>query len=52
MAIYHLHTKIFSRAKAHSAVAAIAYRRAEKMFDQRCDVEYNFNKKIMLCIAN
>jgi hypothetical protein len=41
MAIYHLNVKTISRAKGHSAVASIAYRRAEHMHDARYEKIYD-----------
>lgn len=43
MAIYHFSVKVMSRTKGHSAVAAAAYRSAERLYDERarewCDYE-------------
>jgi Ti-type conjugative transfer relaxase TraA len=45
MAIYHLSAKIISRGKGRNAVAAAAYRRAEKLYDERCEKSWNYQNK-------
>lgn len=46
MAIYHLETKPICRAKGQSAVAAAAYRSAEKLFDKNINKMFNYRKKL------
>jgi Ti-type conjugative transfer relaxase TraA len=45
MAIYHLHIKVISRSTGKSAVASAAYRHAAKMFDERENRSWNYQKK-------
>ncbi len=45
MAIYHLSGKIISRSQGRSAVAAGAYRAAEKLVDERTGLTHDFTKK-------
>lgn len=45
MAIFHLTTHTMSRAAGHSAVAAAAYRAAEKMVDERTGEVFDFTRK-------
>lgn len=45
MAIDYASVTIHSRAKGHSAVAAAAYRSAERLFDERYGKEYNYENK-------
>ena len=45
MAIFHLTTHTMSRAAGHSAVAAAAYRAAEKMVDERTGEVFDFIRK-------
>jgi Ti-type conjugative transfer relaxase TraA len=45
MAIYHLHANIIQRSKGQSAVACAAYRRAEKLFDEREQKTWNYSSK-------
>lgn len=45
MAIYHLHASVISRGKGRSAVAAAAYRRAEKLFDERQQRTWDYSNK-------
>ncbi|MCA9733710.1 MobA/MobL family protein, partial [candidate division KSB1 bacterium] len=45
MAIYHLSAKLFSRGNNHSAVAAAAYRSAEKLYDERQDKTLDYSRK-------
>jgi len=46
VAIYHLSAKIISRGKGRNAVAAAAYRRAEKLFDERYNRTWNYENKL------
>ena len=45
MAIYHLHAKIFQRSKGRNTVAAAAYRRAAKLYDEREGRVYDYTNK-------
>ena len=45
MAIYHQHIKVFSRAKGHNLVKAIAYRRGVKLIDIVTGNIYDFSRK-------
>lgn len=45
VAIYHLSAKIISRGKGRNAVAAAAYRRAAKLFDEQCNRTWNYENK-------
>ncbi|MBJ7442270.1 MAG: Ti-type conjugative transfer relaxase TraA, partial [Sphingopyxis sp.] len=45
MAIFHLSVKIISRAAGRSAVAAAAYRSAERLQDERLDRAHDFTNK-------
>lgn len=45
MAIWHLETKIVSRAKGQSVVAAAAYRAGERLQDQRYVVTHDYTRK-------
>ena len=45
MAIFHLSVKIISRAAGRSAVAAAAYRSAERLHDERLDRAHDFTNK-------
>ncbi|MDB5580650.1 MAG: conjugal transfer protein TraA [Bradyrhizobium sp.] len=45
MAIYHFSAKVISRAKGSSALAAGAYRAAERLYDQRLDRYHDFTNK-------
>lgn len=45
MAIYHLHASVISRGKGRSAVAAAAYRHAEKFFDERQQRTWDYSHK-------
>ena len=45
MAIYHLHGKVFSRSKGHSAVASAAYRAGECLQDERANKEQDYTRK-------
>jgi Ti-type conjugative transfer relaxase TraA len=45
MAIYHLSMKPMSRSSGRSAVAAIAYRAAEKLTNERDGVEHDFTRR-------
>ena len=45
MAIYHFHTAPISRSTGRSAVAAAAYRAAEKLKDERYGVVHNYKQK-------
>ncbi|MBS0474328.1 MAG: Ti-type conjugative transfer relaxase TraA, partial [Proteobacteria bacterium] len=45
MAIFHLSVKIISRSSGRSAVAAAAYRGAERLHDERLDRDHDFTNK-------
>ncbi len=45
MAIFHLSVKVISRASGRSAVAASAYRAAERLHDDRLDRDHDFTNK-------
>ena len=45
MAIFHLSVKVISRAAGRSAVAAAAYRSAERLRDERLDRAHDFTNK-------
>jgi len=45
MASYHLSVKTFSRAKAHAATAAAAYRAADRIYDERTGVTHDYTRK-------
>ncbi len=45
MAIYHCSVKIISRATGRSAVAAAAYRAAERLYDERLERAHDFTNK-------
>jgi len=45
VAIYHLNIKFISRSKGRKAVAAAAYRRASKFFDEQCNRTWNYQNK-------
>ncbi len=45
MAIYHFDVKMISRSKGRNAVAAAAYRRAAKFYDERCNRTWNYENK-------
>ena len=45
MAIFHLSVKVISRASGRSAVAASAYRAAERLHDERLDRDHDFTNK-------
>ncbi|PKP67307.1 MAG: Ti-type conjugative transfer relaxase TraA [Alphaproteobacteria bacterium HGW-Alphaproteobacteria-9] len=45
MAIYHLSVKVISRSAGRSAVAAAAYRSAERLHDERIDRTHDFTNK-------
>lgn len=45
MAIFHLSVKVISRASGRSAVAAAAYRSAERLHDERLDRAHDFTNK-------
>ena len=45
MAIFHLSVKVISRATGRSAVAAAAYRSAERLHDERLDRPHDFTNK-------
>src|SRR5688572_22333693 len=45
MAIFHLSCKVFSRRKGSSALAAAAYRAAEKYKDERRDLVHDYTRK-------
>lgn len=45
MAIYHMTTKAVQRSKGRSAVAAAAYRSAEKLEDERLSETYDYTRK-------
>ncbi len=45
MAIYHLNVKVISRGKGRKVVAAAAYRRAAKFYDEQCNRTWNYKNK-------
>src|SRR3546814_11737290 len=45
MAIFHLSVKVISRAAGRSAVAAAAYRSADRLHDERLDRAHDFTNK-------
>lgn len=45
MAIYHFSVKVISRASGRSAVAAAAYRSADRLHDERLDRDHDFTSK-------
>ncbi|NMN07665.1 MULTISPECIES: MobQ family relaxase, partial [unclassified Novosphingobium] len=45
MAIYHFSAKVISRGAGSSAVAAAAYRSADRLYDQRLDRHHDFSNK-------
>ena len=45
MAIYHFSVKVISRASGRSAVAAAAYRSADRLHDERLDRHHDFTNK-------
>ncbi|MGE3689903.1 MAG: Ti-type conjugative transfer relaxase TraA [Novosphingobium sp.] len=45
MAIFHLSVKVISRAAGRSAVAAAAYRAADRLHDERLDRDHDFTNK-------
>jgi len=45
MAIYHFSVKVISRAAGRSAVAAAAYRSADRLHDERLDRAHDFSNK-------
>lgn len=45
MAIYHFSGTVISRSQGRSAVAAAAYRSAERLHDERCDRMHDYTKK-------
>jgi Ti-type conjugative transfer relaxase TraA len=45
MALFHLSVKVISRASGRSAVAASAYRAAERLHDERLDRDHDFTNK-------
>jgi len=45
MAIYHFSAKMISRANGSSALAAAAYRSADRLYDQRLDRHHDFSNK-------
>jgi Ti-type conjugative transfer relaxase TraA len=45
MAIFHLSAKVISRASGRSAVAAAAYRSADRLHDERLDRDHDFTNK-------
>src|SRR3546814_11640069 len=45
MAIYHVSVKVISRAAGRSAVAAAAYRSADRLHDERLDRDHDFSNK-------
>jgi Ti-type conjugative transfer relaxase TraA len=45
MAIYHLSVQVIGRAQGRSAVAAAAYRAAERLHDDRLDRDHDFTNK-------
>lgn len=45
MAIWHLRTKVISRAKGQSVVASAAYRSGEKLRDERYEMTHDYSRK-------
>ncbi len=45
MALFHLSVKVISRSSGRSAVAAAAYRGAERLHDERLDRDHDFTNK-------
>jgi Ti-type conjugative transfer relaxase TraA len=45
MAIYHLHVKVIQRSKGKNVVAAAAYRRAVRLFDEKEQKYWDYTKK-------
>ncbi len=45
MAIYHFSAKVIGRSTGRSAVAAAAYRAAERLHDERLDLDHDFTAK-------
>lgn len=45
MAIYHLSAKAIERSKGRSAVAAVAYRSASRIVDERTGTEHDYSRK-------
>lgn len=45
MAIFHISVKVISRSSGRSAVAAAAYRAAERLHDERLDRDHDFTNK-------
>lgn len=45
LAIYHLHSKIFSRSKGQSSIAAAAYRSSTKICDVQNDKTFDYSRK-------
>src|SRR3546814_13983731 len=45
MAIFHLSVQVIGRAQGRSAVAAAAYRAAERLHDERLDRDHEFTNK-------
>ena len=45
MAIFHLSVKVISRSSGRSAVAAAAYRGAERLHDERLDRDHDFTNQ-------
>jgi len=45
MAIYHLHVGIIKRSSGRSAVAAAAYRAADKLHSEHDDITYDYSQK-------
>lgn len=45
MAIYHMHAQVISRGGGRSVVAAIAYRAAEKVHDERLGQTFDYSRK-------
>src|SRR3546814_2384383 len=45
MAIFHLSVQVIGRAQGRSAVAAAAYRAAERLHDERLDRDHDFTNK-------
>ncbi|MDQ3376400.1 MAG: MobA/MobL family protein [Actinomycetota bacterium] len=45
MALYHLSTRVISRAQGRSAVAAAAYRSAERLVDERTGLVHDYTRR-------
>ena len=52
MPIYHLHTSVISRNKGRSSVAAASYRSAQKLYDERQEMSFDFTRKQSVDFSN